>query len=156
MENFLIIVFLILKKRASASVVDIGVGFRGEILNSDYWPSENEAVDFEHIPLAKWYTAVGRKARYSGHSILSLLNLPRSNGLIVDVDHLLKNLVEQIDSGMLDPKKEKLSKKDRDFLETRRLMFNVSDEKKLNPRKTTARSKTDCISSCGGLRSIGG
>ena len=122
----------------SASVVDIGIGFREEILNSGYWPSENEALEFEHIPLDKWYTAVGRKGRNEGHSILSLLKLPRSNGLIVDVDHLLKNLIEQIASGMLDPKTEKLTKKDRNFLESRRSMFNVSDVKKLNPKKTTS------------------
>ena len=82
------------------SVVDIGVGFRDEILRNDYWPMENEAVDFKHLDLATYYQFIGRKDQYAGHSILTLLHLPSSNGLIVDYDHLFKNLIEQTDAAM--------------------------------------------------------
>ena len=47
--------------------VDICVGFRGEIMRNDYWSIENEAVDFEHLDLATYYTSIGRKDRYAWH-----------------------------------------------------------------------------------------
>ena len=55
------------------SVVDIGIGFRWQVPEEDYWPIENQALDFDILPLSKWYKSVGRKPKRAGHSILSLL-----------------------------------------------------------------------------------
>ena len=37
---------------SAKSVVDIGIGFRDEITDPEYHPLDNEAVSFQHIPLA--------------------------------------------------------------------------------------------------------